>query len=207
MNPDQESSPVEIFDPHGDLKLIVGEEQVVFLVCSRALARSSPVWEAMLYGPFCEGMVQQTEAEWEIPLPEDDPDVFRTILSAVHGGFDEIPEILSGHELFSLTAVADKYDMVDALKPFWRRWVKHENPLRVRIGQDLIDYLCVCHKLGYGRGFSLAFSQCVMLAETRDDGQLCVKSLGPRNLDSDEYLWCWDILGMLSLVAGKCDMC
>lgn len=42
-NPDSGPSTAEAFDPRGDLTLIVRPQRVTFLVCSRALARSSLV--------------------------------------------------------------------------------------------------------------------------------------------------------------------
>jgi hypothetical protein len=88
-------SPVEaeVLDPRGDLTLLVGQEgKVGFLVCSRALARSSPYWENMLYGPFEEGKDQQRDGtRWTVDLPEDNPDALRVCLRAVHCKFDIIP--------------------------------------------------------------------------------------------------------------------
>ncbi|KAM7185916.1 hypothetical protein V8F33_012105 [Rhypophila sp. PSN 637] len=43
-----------IFDDLGDLTLIVGPEEVKAPVCSRALARHSPFFKCLLYGPFRE---------------------------------------------------------------------------------------------------------------------------------------------------------
>ncbi|KAG8407249.1 hypothetical protein J3458_020738 [Metarhizium acridum] len=52
-----------VINRHGDLRLKVGSPQqagdticqsVEFLVCSRALARASPVFDRMLYGAFAE---------------------------------------------------------------------------------------------------------------------------------------------------------
>jgi hypothetical protein len=71
MKLEPESGGVEVFDPRGDLTLVAGADRVVFRVCSRSLARSSPVWDATLYGPFAEGKgQQQEECGWEILLPD-----------------------------------------------------------------------------------------------------------------------------------------
>lgn len=56
IQPDDDHSisrPVKI-DSKGDLKLIVGDDKVCFLVCSSALSLSACPREAMLYGPFTE---------------------------------------------------------------------------------------------------------------------------------------------------------
>ncbi|KAK3299850.1 uncharacterized protein B0H64DRAFT_369174 [Chaetomium fimeti] len=113
----------EVFDRRGDLKLVVGEdnsERGTFQVCSRTLARSSPVWDTMFYGPFREGFPQQNSDEWTVSLPEDDPDGLRVILSALHGKFDAVPEGGSLDFIVNLAALADKYDTVASLRPFWK---------------------------------------------------------------------------------------
>ncbi len=78
---------VEVFDPRGDLRLVVGADQVVFHVCLRTLARSSPYWDTLLSGPFLEGKAQQKGDTWEIPLPEERPEELGIILSVMHGKF------------------------------------------------------------------------------------------------------------------------
>lgn len=87
------SRTVEI-NPHGDLKLIVGDDKVCFVVCSRALSRSAPVWKTMLYGPFMEGKPTDGR-DWKVTLPEDCPDAIEIILNIVHwpGKPEKIPKV------------------------------------------------------------------------------------------------------------------
>lgn len=107
----RESHAFKVVDPHGDLRLIVGEERVVFQVCSRTLARSSPVWEAMLYGPFSEGKEQQKSQDWKVALPDDNPDAMHMILLVVHSmwEWDTWPKGRIAHQtFFCITIIADK---------------------------------------------------------------------------------------------------
>ncbi|KAK3309439.1 uncharacterized protein B0T15DRAFT_545201 [Chaetomium strumarium] len=99
---------MEVFDPRGDLELVIGPEKTVFQVCSRALARSSPVWDVMLYGSFAE---------------EDSVEGLRLALHAAHGNLTEIPPVLPQATLYAAVTVADKYDMVECLTPWWRGWI------------------------------------------------------------------------------------
>lgn len=118
-NPSPAPSAVNVLDPHGDLRLVVGDSKTVFQVCSRALARSSSVWEAMLYGPLSEGKTQQKGNDWEIALPEDLPEPFEMLLCAVHSNFDVLPKKLSGSAIVDILVLSDKHDMIRSLKPCW----------------------------------------------------------------------------------------
>ncbi len=201
MKRSRESGDVEEFDPRGDLRLVVGADQVVFQVCSRALARSSPVWETLLYGPFSEGKAQQKEDTWEIPLPEERPEELRILVSVVHGRFDNLPQAIACSELLKITVLADKYDMVHYLKPFWTGWVTSIDGTNLDSGtaDDLIGYLSICLRLGYGRGFCKAFLCFVTRARTHDDGRLYIDGHQNYDLYRDDRPQLLDILGMTSV--------
>jgi hypothetical protein len=134
-------------DKRGDLVLLVGmhrceikangehkhTEAMAFRVCSRTLARSSPVMEAMLFGTFCEA------AQATINLPEDDPKATQSLLHLVHGKAEKI-FALSDREtkksvfdcrkatfvdhVYALAVVANKYLMTQKLRPFISTWCK-----------------------------------------------------------------------------------
>ncbi|KAI0477142.1 hypothetical protein GGR56DRAFT_691413 [Xylariaceae sp. FL0804] len=93
------------------------EAAVVFVVCSRALARASPVWKRMLYGGFAESQRRPASLDssssssfdatttttttttsgggggghWTVELPEDDAGAMATLLHIVHGRFGQLP--------------------------------------------------------------------------------------------------------------------
>jgi hypothetical protein len=204
MKPNSESGGVdmEVFDSRGDLRLIVGADQVAFQVCSRALARSSPVWEAMLYGPFTEGKAQQKGCDWEIPLPEDRPETLRILFSVVHARFDDLPGAFAQDDLLHLAVLADKYDMTGSLKPFWSKWLRNPDHIKDGAADELVDYLSVCHKLGYGRGFRKAFGYFVTRSAIYDSGRLYIDGFQDYDLYTDDHLWLLDILGATSLDGG-----
>ncbi len=199
MKPSSIPSGDKVFDARGDLKLIVGANQVSFQVWSRALARSSPVWETLLYGPFAEGKAQQNGRDWEIRLPEDRPEALRILFAVVHRGVDNLPREIAHSELLHLTVVADKYDMTGSLKPVWDRWVGDPGTVTDKTGQELVEYVLVCHKLGHGRGFREAFFDLVSRVATDDKGRLHVDDFQNYELYTDDHPWLLDILGMTSL--------
>ena len=188
---------VKVFDPRGDLRLVVGADQVVFQVCSRTLARSSPYWDTLLYGPFLEGKAQQKGDTWEIPLPEERPEELRIILSVVHGKFDNLPEAMACSELFKLTVLADKYDVVRSLKPFWGDWVMpvYGKNIYCNTAENVIDHLAIFYKLGYGQGFCGAFICFVTYTATHDAGRLYIDGFQNYALYGSDRLQSLDIIG------------
>ncbi|KAK8112319.1 uncharacterized protein PG998_008776 [Apiospora kogelbergensis] len=143
-----ESTPVDI-DPDGDLYLKVGVAKLkkeagdsiaadtknaanspdekkngdspptTFRVCSRALARASPVWRKMLYGGFAES--KPKDGDWIVELPDDDVPAIEFFLSAIHARFDKIPAFDSLPDLswlYMVSVVADKYDTIRFLRPW-----------------------------------------------------------------------------------------
>ncbi|KAH6617404.1 hypothetical protein F5144DRAFT_391990, partial [Chaetomium tenue] len=195
MQRTSESGAFEVFDPRGDLRLIVGPDQISFRVCSRSLARSSSYWETLLYGPFAEGQGQQKAgSDWVIPLPEDRPEGLRILCFAVHGKFDALPSEMTHAELLYVVVLADKYNMVGSLKPFWKDWVQDPDCVtdNTPTADELLDYLAVCHKLGYGRGFREAFAYFVKCAAAHDDGRLYIDGFPDHDIYDDDYVWLQD---------------
>lgn len=206
MQPTSLSGDVEVFDPRGDLRLIVGSDQIAFQVCSRALARSSEYWETLLYGAFAEGQGQQEAgSDWVIPLPEDRPEGLRILCLAVHGRFDALPGKITHGELLYLTVLADKYNMISSLKPFWKGWLKELDYITdsTPAADELLDYLSVCYKLGYGRGFRKAFVYVVKCAAAHGDGRLYIDGDQDHDIYGDDHVWLRDkVLGQTPFAGG-----
>ncbi len=60
--------------------------------------------------------------------------------------FDNLPEAMAcNSELFKLTGLADKYDVVRLLKPFWGDWVMpvYGTNIYCNTADDVIDYLAI----------------------------------------------------------------
>ncbi|KAI1397247.1 hypothetical protein F4819DRAFT_490701 [Hypoxylon fuscum] len=120
------SEPLIEFDRHGDLKLRVGPPNGTasnsFLVCSRALARISPVFDRMLYGSFSEAKPADSE-DWVVELPEDDPASLAILIRIAHGRFSEVPKVLPIDRLYTLTTLTHYYDATEALVPWIDTWL------------------------------------------------------------------------------------
>ncbi|TLD12909.1 uncharacterized protein PgNI_03537 [Pyricularia grisea] len=111
------------FDNKGDLRLQVGTEERIFVVCSRTVSRASEAFERMLHGPYAERKPADPNIDWVVKLPEDSARGLEVVLNVIHARFKLIPESLGPDVLFHVIAVADKYDMIEALKPWCKQWL------------------------------------------------------------------------------------
>ena len=163
----KDHGPKEIVvDANGDLRLLVGKfsclpsttpanhshsEAAEFLVDSRALARSSPVFAKMLYGPFSESKKGQEKAkeksegdaagardraddeddgkgdgQWRVALPDDNLTAMNTLIHIMHCRFDKTPAIhntIRLYELYQIAVLTDKYDCTALVRPWRRTWL------------------------------------------------------------------------------------
>lgn len=115
--------PIEI-DPDGDLRLLVGEDKVPFVVCAKTLARSARVWRTMLFGPFKESKrPEEGQGLWTVELPEDDPAAFEVVLHLVHAQPHKIPK-MTVNLAFEVTVVTNKYGMTSCLWAVSKEWLE-----------------------------------------------------------------------------------
>ncbi|KAJ5017601.1 hypothetical protein K4K57_008198 [Colletotrichum sp. SAR 10_99] len=125
-------TPSKTFDSKGDLYLVVGSniragDPSTFLVCSKALARASPVFDKMLFGPLAEPRPStessKQDSAWIVHLPEDEPAHFEVVLNILHCNFKEVPQDFSFLLLSGIVAVADKYDCIEIFRPWIDVWI------------------------------------------------------------------------------------
>jgi hypothetical protein len=113
----------EVFDPHGDLTLLVGSDTpndhvLRYRVSTHVLCLASPVWEAMLTGNFREGLAKN------IPFPEDDASALRILLLIAHRLDKVSTKPMSVDALANIADLCDKYDTVDLVRQYTDHWVK-----------------------------------------------------------------------------------
>ncbi|OAA55656.1 hypothetical protein ISF_07761 [Cordyceps fumosorosea ARSEF 2679] len=121
-------------DPRGDIRLQVGRDDVdhadnessswqhaEFLVCSRALARASPIFDRMLYGPYAEAA--HASPDWSVALPEDKPAPMQVLLQIAHARFSRVPPVLSVDNLHDLAVLTNYYDATALLAPWIGGWM------------------------------------------------------------------------------------
>jgi hypothetical protein len=170
-------------DPRGDLTIVATKEHSTgcFIVCSRAMARASAYFDCMLYGPFKEGQKQQeTNKAWVVELSDDDPKAFHVIALVLHGKLDELPKQVDHECFFNLVFLADKYDIMAKLKPFWKDWHRWRNAHRIIFNPDHIDDaperltqdLGIAYMLGDGRAFRDALKAIVWRVNATEHGRL-----------------------------------
>ncbi|KAK8145709.1 hypothetical protein G3M48_004094 [Beauveria asiatica] len=121
-------------DRRGDVTLQVGRDcettdnswqSAEFLVCSRTLARASPVFDRMLYGPYIEAMGNKTDAAtgWTVALRQDKPAPMQVLLNIAHARFALVPLILSVDNLYDLAVLTNYYDATPLLLPWIAAWM------------------------------------------------------------------------------------
>ncbi|KAK3488019.1 uncharacterized protein B0T23DRAFT_407201 [Neurospora hispaniola] len=151
---------VEI-DPDGDLLLYTKPDPGLggrfrFRVCSAALRRHSPVWKAMLFGPWKESKPAD-DSEWAVEFPEDLAYEFQIVLNIIHGLVDRVPSSLDIDTFFKLLILVNKYDIAHIMKPWCTTW---ETPaLSSLVGHDVLKGLYIARELGYKDLFIFRLAQ------------------------------------------------
>lgn len=129
--------PIVDLDELGDKILTVGAERrnprkiMRFRVCSRTLARVSPVMKAMLFGKFSESTREA------IDLPDDDADTMEILLRVAHGDNATVYERVQFYEanysqqqylltdkVYKIVLLAEKYLMAARLRPWAANWIQ-----------------------------------------------------------------------------------
>lgn len=149
--------PDIVFDDLGDTKIQVkrpcGLEAKARLVCSRALARSSPVLHVKLQEwLLSENTTSPRLNRLVIELPAGDDDSLTLFLNIAHGRFLEIPRKLSISQLYNLTALTHCYQSTGLLDPWADSWISLiESPAR---GLNLAKLLWISWELGKETAFT-----------------------------------------------------
>ncbi|KAK1995871.1 hypothetical protein LX36DRAFT_672134 [Colletotrichum falcatum] len=125
-------------DPRGDLTLRIGKRDII--VCSRTLTRSSAVFRAMILTGFAESK-PAGESTWTVDLPDDEFHPTLLLLTIIHGNFASVPEKLKSEELYQLLVVADKYDMIHALKPMVPTWYRPDKEATTIAGNEIFLWI------------------------------------------------------------------
>jgi hypothetical protein len=93
------------------------------LVSSKHMSLASPVFKFMLELKLIEGHPPRADGKAEILL-DDDPIAFFILVNMAHGKTWCLPPMVDLEVFFSVTILADKYQMVEAAGFFCQAWVK-----------------------------------------------------------------------------------
>ncbi|KAJ0280118.1 hypothetical protein Brms1b_008346 [Colletotrichum noveboracense] len=165
------TTPV-VLEEFGDLQLRVGsdhtDQTTIFLVCSRTVARSSPVLKRMLYGGFAESLSAQTKKEnWVVDLPDDRPDSFKIFLHVMHGHFDQVPSRIAIDHLYLLLVLLDKYDSIGLIRPWAKPWLKG-----IKTSESLPLALYIAWNLGHKETFQSKMTKIIHASFIDEQGSL-----------------------------------
>ncbi|RYP65388.1 hypothetical protein DL771_008333 [Monosporascus sp. 5C6A] len=206
---EQPPAVVEI-DPDGDLCLEVGydecnlrkspkgqkhdhEHAVFYVVDSKVLSRSSPVWKEMLNERFGESRRPEPDQDWIVELPEEDPKAMLIILNIIHNRYGDVPrgeKAMPIHCLYRLTVLTDKYGLTSLLEPWAQAWANGlEDQLPGNMGlttekssltlNSLEMLLWIAWELGSELLFRGVYGYLVLNA-TVDEGRLIEKNFKTR---------------------------
>lgn len=171
-----------IIDQHGDLWLhakgtdsLGTDTSTRFLICSRTVARSSVVFDKMLFGGFAEsfgGKNQNAGSKWEVELPDDAASAMRTLLLIMHNRTQDLARTASGSEtfvkkLYDLMALADKYDCTTLFRPYASSWAQallYPNPNE----QSLLRLGWIFYQLGHKAKYEDVVTRLVMEVPQHD---------------------------------------
>ncbi|KAI8228112.1 hypothetical protein K4K54_002429 [Colletotrichum sp. SAR 10_86] len=212
-----------IMDPHGDLRLRITagssngdekdhdqettseteintddsiEEDHQFLVCSRTLARSSSVFDKMLFGPFAEG---QCGSDRTIDLDDAIEPMFY-VLSIMHCQWARVPRRPTFEELFDLLVFTNKYDMTGILRPWVNRWMPPFE--RIAGYSDMSKMAWVAWEIGAEKIFARAINKAVLQSRVNEEGE--VLSADGELMKTNVHA---DLAGIIDLIArGRKDI-
>ncbi|TDZ61499.1 hypothetical protein CTRI78_v004368 [Colletotrichum trifolii] len=121
------------FEAQGDLVLLVGPTAAPYRVDSRALARVSPVFKAMLHGGFAEAVRPPDNggggggggSEWTVALPEDGRAETEILLALAHGSAKSVPHVVDLQTFYRLLTLTEKYDATHMVAGWACMWLLH----------------------------------------------------------------------------------
>lgn len=168
----------DIIDVRGDLLLVVGTSpsetppQMMYQVCSKALARCSPVFDKMLFGGFTESLPSaKGNHDWVVELPEDDMGAMAQVLHLMHGNyakftlgsqksFDTAEELM---QLYKFFVAADKYDCTPLTQPWAQRWLDAISSIDKRGYNELYMLSWIYFQLGHQRCYEIVMEKLVVI--------------------------------------------
>ncbi|RDW58955.1 uncharacterized protein DSM5745_11161 [Aspergillus mulundensis] len=113
---------VEDYDSDGDIYARCGDRS--FHLSSKNLSMASPVFKAMFQPRFKEGLAIKDHGHTELPLPDDDPEVFKVFCDIVYVKFDLAPKDPDPEFLRRMSVFIDKYMCREAFSYYGKVWLQ-----------------------------------------------------------------------------------
>ncbi|KAH7353540.1 hypothetical protein B0T11DRAFT_320519 [Plectosphaerella cucumerina] len=131
--------PIGFNDLGGDAILVIpgsgsdSDPDTKFIVLSAVLRIASPVFKILLTSTdFKEGLDVQQGLLPEIRLEEDDPSAMTILLSILHFRNPVAYFQLSPRQIAKVAAHCDKYDCIEAMKPWSSVWLPEKNNIAAK---------------------------------------------------------------------------
>lgn len=117
-------NPIVEIAASGDIILVVGPKQVRLCVYSQILKTVSKPFSAMLsptWNPGCS--LPSATSPVEYFLPEDDADAMKYVCAVLHHQNHILPRPMETCDIFQISVIADKYDLLGALEFASESWL------------------------------------------------------------------------------------
>ncbi|KAI1421845.1 hypothetical protein F5Y12DRAFT_800383 [Xylaria sp. FL1777] len=186
---------VAVFDPDGDMLLLVGKQKctdgschngqnrrpnaICFHVNSAIIAGASPAFGFVLYSPSA-ATTRGDGVQWTVRFPDDDPQAMQIIINILYGHYpitlaDEHVDL---EQLLHLTILADKYDLVRHFSEWSAQWVQDMEPYWLerrfirKSTEDLESLLWIFWVLGHEPLYTYMILQIAFHSELDAAGKL-----------------------------------
>ncbi|KAM3506620.1 hypothetical protein MY11210_007468 [Beauveria gryllotalpidicola] len=141
-----------IFDNHGDIEVQVSGGTTRYIVCSRALARTSPLLRSRMRQDFVADTQDRcTRRSVMIELDGNDEDSLTILFNIAHAHFLAVPRTLSIQQMYNLSMLTSCYNCTSILGPWVDSWIAGvEGTVR---RDDMAMMLWVFWELGFSGEF------------------------------------------------------
>lgn len=170
-------SALIIIDPIGDIEIVLTQRNppVSVLVSSKCLTLASKVFAVMLSPRFLEGASLAESGMAKIEL-EDDANTTTIILQALHHRNTKIPEALGVFELHSLALIVDKYELFEAILPWFRLWIApYRSPDTAAASLCYEKWLLISWVSNESSIFTSISKKLLMESRVGEDGEMVTK--------------------------------
>jgi hypothetical protein len=160
--------PVEtIYDPDGDLELIVGMDPPHhFRLSAKRLKSTSHVWQDVV-------TVSHEDIPKKVQLADDDPESMSILLNIVHLRFSELPRYLIFEKLISLARLSHKYKSHELFQPFVAKWI--DPFIRKELYQDRPEWILIAWEFSLRAIFEHWLEYLCRECEKDEDGELVLR--------------------------------
>ncbi|KAF2651683.1 hypothetical protein K491DRAFT_606412 [Lophiostoma macrostomum CBS 122681] len=149
---------------HGDVILKMKNEntELNLLVSPHALSLASPDFSTMFNGRFTEGQNLSSASPREVPLPDDDPILMQLLCNICHLRNSEIMRQYDSGFLVEFAVLCDKYDCIEAVRPWNETWASKMLPEKCDSTSDLENMIFFSYVMDLPREFH-EVTRCLVL--------------------------------------------